>query len=357
MTSTVTWDIVRASGFVAYALVTLSVAFGLFMSLKVQSKRRWPRLINYELHQYTLLLAAFFTVVHGVSAWIDPFMRFHWYEVLVPFMSHYRPVWIAWGIIAFYLGLLLGLSTWLRPRLGYRTWRILHYLSYAVFILATIHGLGTGSDTKTAWALAVYGASAGLVALLTLWRLAAALRTRPGVQALVAGTILLTLAAGLGWTLKGPLAPDWSRVANNGHGSGARIKLVVVRPQTLLPLDGVSVSGALTTAEDANGQVAVNLQGRVAGAHGGLLLVQLKGQLTLGGNVLVEGGRAAWEPNHSANYWLARRVTYTNDTVRATLSSPLTHQKLSMILTLNTVNGSNFGAVLTLKPSRASVTA
>jgi DMSO/TMAO reductase YedYZ heme-binding membrane subunit len=61
---------------------------------------------------------------------------------------------MALGIVALYLGLAIGLSTWIRPRIGYKWWRRLHVLTLGIFVLATIHGLGTGSDTQSAWALA-----------------------------------------------------------------------------------------------------------------------------------------------------------------------------------------------------------
>ncbi|MCY0898807.1 MAG: ferric reductase-like transmembrane domain-containing protein [Firmicutes bacterium] len=351
MTSTITWDVVRASGFVAYALVSLSVIFGLFLSLRVQSPSRWPRLMNYQLHQHTLLLAALFSLGHGLFAWLDPFMRFHGYEVLVPFMSHYRPLWIGFGILAFYLGIFLALSTWLRPRLGYRAWRLLHYLSYAVFILATIHGLGTGSDTNTRWALAVYALAAGLVALLTIWRFwHIAGQTAYGRLASGAG-VLLVLGVGVGWTIVGPLSPDWSAVANNGHGSGARIALVVIkRTSDLTGIRDASIAGALNSVGEANGQVAVNFTGHVAGTRGGLLLVQLTGLVTFGGNVMVQGGRAAWEPSRSADYFIAPHLTYANNTVRALLASPATHRKMSMVLAIHRVTATGFNGLVTLVP-------
>ena len=57
MNAALTWDVVRASGFAAYGLVTLSIVFGLLLSQRAQSRDHWPRFVNQELHQYTLLLA------------------------------------------------------------------------------------------------------------------------------------------------------------------------------------------------------------------------------------------------------------------------------------------------------------
>ena len=167
----VTWDVARAGGFTAYILLTLAVIAGLALSTQIQSPGRWPRLLNNELHNFLTLLSSIFLIVHILATWVDPFTRFSWNEILIPFTSHYRPEWMALGIVALYLGIAIGISTWLRPHIGYKLWRQLHVLTLGVFALATIHGLGTGSDTQTPWALAIYLTSSILVGLLLCRRL------------------------------------------------------------------------------------------------------------------------------------------------------------------------------------------
>jgi predicted ferric reductase len=169
----VTWNIARAGGFTAYILLTLAVVVGLALSTQLQSPSRWPRLINSELHNFLTLLSTIFMVVHVLAVWIDPFTRFGWNEIFIPFASHYRPVWMALGIVALYLGIAIGISTWLRPRIGYTWWRRLHVLTFGVYVLATLHGLGTGSDTQTWWGLGIYLVSIVLVGLLLCQRLLA----------------------------------------------------------------------------------------------------------------------------------------------------------------------------------------
>lgn len=167
----VTWNIARAGGFTAYVLLTLAVVVGLALSTQLQSPSRWPRLINSELHNFLTLLSTIFIVVHVLAVWIDPFTRFGWNEIFIPFASHYRPIWMALGIVALYLGIAIGISTWLRPHIGYKWWRRLHVLTLGIFVLATIHGLGTGSDTQTPWALGIYLVSIAAVGLLFCRRL------------------------------------------------------------------------------------------------------------------------------------------------------------------------------------------
>lgn len=174
----VTWNVARSGGFTAYILLTLAVAVGLMLAAQVQSPSRWPRLLNSELHNFLSLLSAIFLVVHVLAVWVDPFTHFGWNEILIPFASSYRSFWMALGIVALYLGLAVGISTWLRPRIGYTWWRRLHILTFGVYVLATLHGLGTGSDSQTWWGLGIYLVSIVLVGLLLYQRLLATANKR-----------------------------------------------------------------------------------------------------------------------------------------------------------------------------------
>src|SRR6516164_7473518 len=76
----ITWDIARAGGFTAYILLALAVIVGLALSTQIQSPRRWPRLLNSELHNFLTLLSTIFLVVHILAVWIDPYTNFGWNE-------------------------------------------------------------------------------------------------------------------------------------------------------------------------------------------------------------------------------------------------------------------------------------
>ena len=166
---TVTWNVARAGGLTAYVLLTLAVVVGLALSAQVQSPSRWPRLLNNELHNFLTLLSSMFLLIHILAVWMDPFTHFGWNEILIPFASSYRTVWMASGIVALYLGLAIGLSTWLRALISYKWWRRLHVLTLGIYALATLHGIGIGSDTQTWWGLSLYLVSSAIVGML-LWR-------------------------------------------------------------------------------------------------------------------------------------------------------------------------------------------
>jgi hypothetical protein len=277
----VSWDVVRASGFTAYLLLSASVVMGLLLSLRWQS-RHWPRLVTNEVHQYLTLLAVAYSVVHGIATWLDPFMRFHLAELLVPMASHYRPLWVTMGILSLYLAVAVLVTTWLRPYLGYRLWRSFHVSTFVVYILATLHGLGTGTDTRTWYGLLVYGGSVwtvlGLVTKRLLQPAGRTAKPRPALAGLSAASALgLAL-----WTYQGPLRPGWNAIANNGHGSGARIALAAqprVLPGTGIPTSPFTASwkGRLTAQQGATGLVDVQMVGTVTGGAEGTLVVDLQG--------------------------------------------------------------------------------
>jgi predicted ferric reductase len=216
---TVTWDAARAGGFTAFGLLTLSVAIGLALTLQWQSSR-WPRIINSELHNFITLLALIFTMVHILAVWVDPFTNFGWDEVFIPFVSHYRPLWIAFGIIALYIGLAIGISTWLRSYIGYKWWRRLHVLTLLLYVLVVVHGITIGSDTATWWGITIYLLSVVLVGILLWNRLMKPANARGRAHPVLAILVVLAIEIAAFLTVIGPLQSGWNSIANNNNGSG-----------------------------------------------------------------------------------------------------------------------------------------
>jgi predicted ferric reductase len=215
---TLSWEVARVGGMLALVLSTASVVVGLALSLKLRSS--WfPRFITNELHRYVSLLTLVFIAVHGLAVWLDPFTAFTTSEVLVPLVAHYRPLWVAMGVVAGYLMVAVYASEWIRSRIGYAWWRRFHSVSFAVFLLGILHGLGTGSDTASAWGIAVYVPCVGSVAMLLILRLLAQRASDGRDVAIVA--IALAIFALAVFTSIGPMRSGWNDVANNGNGSGA----------------------------------------------------------------------------------------------------------------------------------------
>jgi hypothetical protein len=224
---TLSWEVARVGGLLAYLLTTVSVVLGLLLSLKAYSVR-WPRFITNELHRHITLLSLVFIGVHSLAVLVDPFTGFNLAEVLLPMASHYRPLWIAFGIVGAYLAVAIWLSEYARRSVGYAWWHRFHMLAFVVFLLGTVHGLGSGSDSSAGWAVLLYGGSVLLVAALVLARAGRSLAGQAGrgVAVVVAATVLAVAF----FAVRGPLYPGWNAIANNGNGSGASASWLAMHP-------------------------------------------------------------------------------------------------------------------------------
>ena len=148
------WYVMRASGIVAYLLLTVVAVVGLAMSGRVRLP--WPRFAVEDVHRFGGLLIGVFVGIHVLTVAIHTYIPFSIGELVVPFMSDYRPLWTALGIVAAELLLALAVTNRLRRSMPHRIWRNLHRLNLVVWVAATAHGLGSGSDRGSAWLLTLY---------------------------------------------------------------------------------------------------------------------------------------------------------------------------------------------------------
>lgn len=140
------WLVARAAGLVAFGLLTLSVWLGLAMSTRLLGPRRQKRLLG--LHRTLAWTGLSMVVLHVGALLLDPVVHFSVLGALVPFASPYRPVAVAAGVVAAWLGLVLAASFRARKWIGQKGWRRLHYASFAAFALALGHALSTGTDLQ-----------------------------------------------------------------------------------------------------------------------------------------------------------------------------------------------------------------
>lgn len=210
--STPLWYLTRATGLVALVLLTASMALGLLSSVRY-ARPAWPRFVTAGLHRNTSLLALAFTAIHIATTLADSYAPVRLQDVVIPFISAYRPLWLGLGAIAFDLMLALTVTSLLRTRMSYRSWRLVHWGSYLCWPVAVLHGLGTGSDTPTRWVLALTGVCVAVIAGLTAWRLAYGWPAHAAARVAAALALVLALIAGGVWLAAGPLQPGWARRA------------------------------------------------------------------------------------------------------------------------------------------------
>jgi sulfoxide reductase heme-binding subunit YedZ len=151
------WITSRASGCAAVLLASASVAVGLMMSSRrATANKRDLRAVHEALSLTTLAMVA----LHGLSLLGDPYLNPGLAGTAIPFVGFYRPLWTGLGIVAGYGLGALGLTYYLRDRIGAARWRRLHRLTAIFWLAAVAHTIGAGSDAAQWWFL---GLSAALV--------------------------------------------------------------------------------------------------------------------------------------------------------------------------------------------------
>jgi sulfoxide reductase heme-binding subunit YedZ len=167
--SGIDWSAARAAGVVAYALLTSGVLLGVLLAGRARLPR-WPAFAVTDVHRFVSILTGVFVAIHVYALLLDKYAHVSVVTLMVPGASSYRPFWLALGTIALELLLAVALSNVLRKRLGHVRWRRVHYLTFGVWIAATAHGIGAGTDASAGWLRVLYLVSIGSVALATVWR-------------------------------------------------------------------------------------------------------------------------------------------------------------------------------------------
>lgn len=163
------WVLARSSGLIAYLLLTASVLAGLVLKGRPFGRSPKPAAMT-DAHRFLALLGLTAIAMHGAALVLDGTVRITPLALFVPGLVPYRPLWTALGVVAAELVVLVYASFSLRRRIGARAWRRLHWLTYAIFSLATVHGLAAGTETARPWALPLYGAAVGAVLAAAAWR-------------------------------------------------------------------------------------------------------------------------------------------------------------------------------------------
>lgn len=167
------WYFSRATGMVALVLLTAIIVLGVLGPLRI-STDLWPRFAIRTVHRDLSLLALAVIAIHVLAIVADSVVSVPLSAAVLPWGSSYSPFWTGLGALAFDLMVALVLTSLLRNRLGFRTWRFVHWGAYVSWPLAVAHGLATGTDTAAAWDLGV------TVLCISIVAIAVALRVQGG---------------------------------------------------------------------------------------------------------------------------------------------------------------------------------
>ena len=161
-----TWYITRAAGWVAYFLLWFSMVWGLAIPTKFFERFLSPT-FAVDFHEYISLLSIGFIILHVSVLMIDQYLPFSLVQILVPFISPYRPLWVGLGVLGFYLTLLVTITFYLRKKIGQKKFKAIHTLSLIAYLGVVMHAFFAGSDSSLGAVQIIYLSTFIVVVFLT----------------------------------------------------------------------------------------------------------------------------------------------------------------------------------------------
>jgi hypothetical protein len=247
----------------------------------------------------------------------------------------------------------LTVTSLLRARIGDARWRALHWLAYASWPIALVHGLGTGTDARVGWMQIVAVTCVACVVGAVLWRVASN-RATPALR--TAGTvasIAIPLVIG-GWYLAGPARHGWAARAGTPQSLLAHTTTTAVDRSAVtasvpkLPtrsFTGTFNGSVKESSADANGRVVVNISGHTSGGNTGVLWIRLQGQPMDGGGVSMTASGASYGPSAFPDAYVGKIVGLEGTRIQLALSGQTGKLSLVVDLQLDSSTGTATGTV------------
>lgn len=170
------WYLSRASGMVAWIVLGITCLWGILLITRMLKPADRPAWLL-DLHRYLGVLSIVTTGAHMATLVGDNWEHYGWSELFIPFtkLEYSNSAAIAWGVFAFYLMVVIQLSSWVMKWLPRKLWHGIHLLSYVLFVMVTIHGFMAGSDSTN---VVFFTVAVGAIAILLFALIARILQGR-----------------------------------------------------------------------------------------------------------------------------------------------------------------------------------
>lgn len=135
-------DLSSYAGLTAMVLLTINILLGLLISVRYSPVRTWPhrRIPVFDIHNWTAYIALGLVGLHPSLLLLSDTAKFKWQDILWPIQSPGQRLYNCFGASAFYLLLLVVITSYLRRRIGRPLWKVLHYAAYGVAAFVYVHG-------------------------------------------------------------------------------------------------------------------------------------------------------------------------------------------------------------------------
>jgi DMSO/TMAO reductase YedYZ heme-binding membrane subunit len=130
---------------VAIGVLSANLLLGLLMASGYNPSRQWPhaRIKLFTFHNWTGYAAFWLVVLHAGALLFSSDPSFRVIDILVPVWSPVQPLSNTLGAVAFYLVLIVILTSLKvsRTTLGRHYWKAIHYTNYAAAGVFFVHGV------------------------------------------------------------------------------------------------------------------------------------------------------------------------------------------------------------------------
>ncbi len=330
------WFLTRGTGVISLLLLTLTVALGIANVRRTQIGEM-PRFVVDSIHRTSALLAVSFVGVHIVTTLLDGFAPITLLDTVIPFTSAYRPVWLGLGAVAFDLLLAVIITSLLRRRVGYGAWRAIHWLAYASWPVALIHGLGTGTDAKTHWMLLLTAGCVAVVLAAVVLRVSDGWPEHLATRLSALGVAALLPLGLLAWLPSGPLAAGWAKRAGTpasvlakSQAAGSRATAASTGTTTHQSASSPTAGGAHAFTAPASGRMRqsqlpdglmlVDISLDLHGQSLSHLRIRIRGRAINGGGVEMTSSRVTLGPASNLDQYSGRITGLQGSDITAAVS-------------------------------------
>jgi sulfoxide reductase heme-binding subunit YedZ len=343
------WYLTRSTGAVALLLLTVSVALGVANIGRVQ-RPGWPRFVVEGLHRNVSLLALALLLVHIATSLLDPFAGIKLIDAVIPFTGSYRPIWLGLGAFASDLFIAVAITSVIRRRLGHGVWRATHWLAYLCWPVAIVHTVGTGSDVKQIWLLALTATCIATVVLAVWARIGLGWPERRTLRASALVASIVLPIAFVAWLPGGPLGKDWAARAGTPARDLQRVSATTTvangAPSTQIVAFAAHVNGTVAQEQRANGSVRVDIALAVANSSLGTLHVRIDGTPVAGGGVQMTASTVSIGTSSSPALFSGAVTALAGTQISARVTSADGHTlTLTVALELDTASGAANGTL------------
>jgi DMSO/TMAO reductase YedYZ heme-binding membrane subunit len=343
------WYLTRGSGVVALVLLTAGLVLGIVGTLRWRTQR-WPRFAVVSVHRNLTLFAIVFVALHVVTTIVDGYAPIRWIDAVIPFISRYRPLWLGFGALAFDLLLTIVITSLARGRIGFRTWRAVHWLSYGAWPVALVHGLGSGSDARFGWFRIVALVAAAAVAIALGYRLVRSRGPLP-VRAAIAAGAAGVAALGFVWYAGGPGKAGWAARAGTPtsilrrHTVGRAVATAARQPVSLPSAFDDQLVGRVAQSRDEAGDIGIAFGAASRGQVPAVLRLTLWGAQSEEGGVSMTTSTVSFAPSGLGVYTGQVVGLAGNEVIADVHNSAGAHLRLTVLLRIDQAAGTFTGSV------------